>query len=258
MNAALLLLAWVVLVAWPASTLLARVSFDRAPAVGVAIWQGLSVSVVAGLLLGSAALAAGSDPLSHGIANLLETCELLVQSGYGAPGGIIGPVAGTILSLGLLVSLTWSVTRTAVAGHRRRRAWRTALQLVADRDPVTGAMVLFHPQPTAYCVPGQRGTVVVTTAAVDALTAAELRAVIDHERSHLRHHHHLVVTAAATLADALPFLPILKHAHSEIRRLVELMADDRAVAERDRSVLAAALVRICTAGPDAVTTSTLR
>lgn len=245
MSAALLLLGWVALMAWPGSAWLARHSFHDAPAVGVAVWQGISASVVAGLVLGGLALAAGSDPLSHGLARLLETCELLVKSGYEAPGGTAASSIGAVLVVVVLGRLSWSAARTVVDGARRRRAWRLGLALVADTDPATGALVVPHSQPTAYCVPGHRGTVVVTSAARDALTAAQLRAVVDHERSHLHQHHHVVVTAAAVLLDALPFLPVLRHAHRELQRLVELMADDRAATTSDRSVLAAAIGRVC-------------
>ncbi len=249
MTAAVLLLAWVVLAAWPGSAWLSRRSFDRAPALGVAIWQLLSASAVIALVLAGAALAAGTDPLSHALARVLETCELLVKAEYSAPGGVAGPVIGTSVVVLVLARVGLAVVATVREGRRRRRAWRMGLSLVAVHDPSADVFVLPHPEPAAYCVPGGRGTVVITTAAVRALSPGQLRAVLDHERSHLRYHHHVVVTAASVLAQALPFLPVLDRAHHQLQRLVELMADDRAATAQGRQVVAAAIDRVCSPDP---------
>ena len=85
-----------------------------------------------------------------------------------------------------------------------------------------------HPAAVAYCLPGRVGTIVLTTAALAALDDAELAAVLAHERAHLRGRHHLVLAAASALAQTLPFLPGLCTAQTELARLLEMIADDKA------------------------------
>jgi len=71
-------------------------------------------------------------------------------------------------------------------------------------------------------------TVVLTSAAVAALSDDELGAVLDHERAHLRGRHHLAVAAAAALVATMPILPLFRWARTELACLLEMIADDDA------------------------------
>ena len=65
-----------------------------------------------------------------------------------------------------------------------------------------------HSQPAAYCVAGRQPTVILTTAAVQALDPGQLDAVLAHERAHLAgRHHRLLALTPAVLALALGRLP---------------------------------------------------
>jgi beta-lactamase regulating signal transducer with metallopeptidase domain len=99
-----------------------------------------------------------------------------------------------------------------------------------------------HAQPAAYCVAGRQPTVILTTGAVQALDAAQLDAVLAHERAHLTGRHHRLLALARIGREVLPFLPLMRDAEEQVARLVELHADDAASRARDPRLLATALV----------------
>jgi hypothetical protein len=68
--------------------------------------------------------------------------------------------------------------------------------------------------------------------------------VLAHERAHQRGHHHLLILLAAALHRALPGPRLLGYADGEVRRLVELIADDAAARDHGRLTVAAALAVI--------------
>jgi Zn-dependent protease with chaperone function len=83
-----------------------------------------------------------------------------------------------------------------------------------------GATVVNSPIPAAYVVPGRTARVVVSTASVDALTPAQLLAVLAHERAHAAGRHHLLADVDRLLHAAFPHASVLAHAHAQIERLV--------------------------------------
>jgi len=149
------------------------------------------------------------------------------------------------------------VARTAVAAVTHLRAVRRhalqhveAARLVGHREPTLGAVLVDHAQPAAYCVAGPHPTVILTTAALQALDPAQVDAVLAHERAHLASHHHRVLAIARIGRQVLPFLPLMRDADTQITRLVEMHADDAATTGRDTGPLATALVVLATAsGP---------
>jgi Zn-dependent protease with chaperone function len=100
------------------------------------------------------------------------------------------------------------------------------------------------------CVAGRQPTVILTTAAVQALDPGQLDAVLAHERAHLTGRHHRLLALARIGREVLPFLPLMRDAEQQVTRLVELHADDAATRARDPRLLATALVVLATAaGP---------
>jgi hypothetical protein len=102
--------------------------------------------------------------------------------------------------------------------------------------------------PAAYCLPCGRHRVVITTSALSRLSPGQLRAVLAHERAHLRGHHHLMLAAAAALARAFPAIPLLARASAELAVLAEMTADDHDPRRHGAADLAAALVTLAGAG----------
>ena len=99
-----------------------------------------------------------------------------------------------------------------------------------------------------YCLPGRRHRTVITRAALGNLDDRQLRAVLAHERAHLRERHDLVLLFSAAIAAAFPFLRIFRTATTETTRLVELRADDIASVKTDRLTLAEALLLVTSGG----------
>ena len=135
----------------------------------------------------------------------------------------------------------------AVRQHAVRHA-QTA-RLVGHPEPALGAVLVDHDQPVAYCIAGPHPTVILTTAALQALDPDQLDAVLAHERAHLASHHHRLLATARIGRQILPFLPLMRDADTQITRLVEMHADDAATADRDTRPLATALVVLAAAGP---------
>ena len=96
--------------------------------------------------------------------------------------------------------------------------------------------------PHAYAVPGfaSRGAVVVSSGMLALLDHDERAAVLEHERSHLRHRHalfELIVRVSAALN------PLIVGLRRDVRFAVERWADEDSAAATDRPVAASALAR---------------
>jgi hypothetical protein len=123
------------------------------------------------------------------------------------------------------------------------------LAVLGRPDPGWNIVIVDHDVPAAYCVPGTRRRIVVTSGALMALDDEQLRAVLAHERAHLRGRHDLVIAGAVALARAFPRVGFFHTAHVEVVRLVELLADDAAVRGSDRLTVADALLAVGGGGP---------
>jgi Zn-dependent protease with chaperone function len=221
---------------------------SRAPRLGIAMWQVLAWSVVAAWIGGGLALAQVGSPLD-GVERLVESCWSALHGQ--APSEV---VSSATRAVGLaIVTLTagrvlWSVGRGAVVTLARRRRHVDAVRLVGRRSPGVPALVVDHDRPVAYCVPGRDGQVVLSSAALAALTTDQLGAVLEHEWAHLRGRHHLAVLWARALERAFPRVRLFRTAAREIGVLLEMCADDAAARRWGRSAVASAL-RSLSSGP---------
>ena len=220
--------------AGPAPALLARANWPmRAPRAAVTLWQAIAAAAVLSAFSVGPALAArmfvpGSTP--------------------GLP-----LVAGSVLALALTLvvgaRLGVSVVRVAVGTRRRRAHHRTVVDLLGEsRRQLAGVRVLDVDEPLAYCLPGIRSRVVLSRGTLNTLDAAELTAILRHERAHLRARHDLVLEAFLMAHNAFPRLVRSAGALGAVRLLVELLADDAAARAAGRKPLARALVT-CACGP---------
>jgi Zn-dependent protease with chaperone function len=220
----------------------------RAPLLGIVICLAAAWSVVAALGLAGLTLAVHATALGDGLSHLIGACVLRLRDAYATPGG--ATVAGLGLTLaGALLART-AVTAATHLRAVRRQAVRHAqtARLVGRPDPDLGATLVDHAQPAAYCVAGPHPTVIVTTAALQALDPDQVDAVLAHERAHLASHHHRLLAIARIGRQVLPFLPLMRVADMQITRLVEMHADDAATAHRNTGPLATALVVLAAAG----------
>jgi Zn-dependent protease with chaperone function len=233
--------------------MLARAGWPvRAPLLAIVTYLAAAWSVLAALALAGLTLAVHATALGGALSQLIGACVLRLRATYATPGGMAAAGAGLVLTGTIAV-------RTAVTAARhlrltRQQALRHAqtARLVGRPEPGLGAVLVEHSQPAAYCVAGRHPTVILTTAAVRILAPGQLEAVMAHERAHLTWRHHRLVAMARISRRALPFLPLMRDAETQVERLVELHADDAAAQARDPDSLATALVVMAAAGAAAL------
>lgn len=138
--------------------------------------------------------------------------------------------------------------------HRlRRRLERHAtpptepLRAVADELDIAGRVRLIATQEhVAITVGLWRPYIVLSDGLVTELRREQLRAVLTHERAHLRRRDPLRLLATRVLAAQLWFVPLAVDLRAHARRGYELGADRDAVDTCGRSAVAAALLRVGT------------
>jgi beta-lactamase regulating signal transducer with metallopeptidase domain len=162
--------------------------------------------------------------------------------------------AGVVLAAGLSLALIAACGARLARGIprlwraiRHRRRHRQMLHVIArEHDRHADVLVLDHPVPVAYCVPSRHRSIVVTTGAQDRLSAAQLRAVLAHERAHLRQRHHGLLLLLDLANALLPWLPTIRRARTTLPLLLEAAADDAAARTCGRGALAGALRELAT------------
>lgn len=149
-------------------------------------------------------------------------------------------VGAGLAAVVLLASAGVHLVRVLLGG-RRTAAAAAALPVVGDLVVIDDGAL--H----AYAVPGRVGRVVVSTGLLRQLSAPQRRAVLAHERAHLRHRHYLYAQLVRLAAAANPLLRPVVHA---VDLTIERWADAVAVKEvGDAVTVAHALGRVALAQP---------
>jgi Zn-dependent protease with chaperone function len=212
----------------------------RRPRLLLAVWLGV-------FLLGAAAIA-GSVLWSVMLAIAAHTAP--VDAGW-----LAGLVAwGALTITGATAALVLTRAEPLTAG--REAAARDLDVLAAactDRSERIGAVqVLFvrAERPIAFSSTGDGGRIVVTSALADALTRAQLRAVLEHERAHLTSHHDGLLRIARLNRACVPVLFGARAFDQAVHLLIELAADDAAARICGAATLAGALRRTAELEPN--------
>ena len=246
MRAALLLFGYAAALSVAGARWLPGASWPRrAPRAGIAVWQALTVTVVASVVLAGLALAVPSARVGAHSEGLLQACLMVLHARYATPQGAAAGATGAVLVLAVGGRVVWCATRAVAAAARRRARHGEALTLVARPGPAPGVLLLDDDRPAVYCLPGPR-RIVLTTGALRRLDDRQLGAVLAHERAHLTGRHHLALAFAAALASAFP-LRVFTAAADQVGRLVEMAADDSATRRSHRLDLAGALLALAAA-----------
>ena len=232
----------------PTGPLLARARWtDRAPRAAVALWQAIGVSgALAAIGFG---LAVTVLPAHAGMRGGIDRLVHQAAAGHPLQGlGISGAVGLTLASdvcIVLMIGLVTTGLRTTIDRSRHRQL----LDLVSHSvELVPNVDVLEDPRVTAYCLPGIRPRIVVSTGALNLLGRQEMGAVVAHERGHAHGRHGVVMLPFAAMDSLLRWLPYARHARSQVALLLEMAADDFAVRSAQPKVLANALIDMSTSG----------
>ena len=156
-----------------------------------------------------------------------------------------------VVAAGLLAGI-WSLRRQLLA-NRRLRQRVEALRLapsprlrdiaqrvgLADRTDLVDAA-----EPFSFTYGLGEPRVVVSLGLATSLSDAELEAVLEHERYHVRHHDPSKAFATGLLAPTLFFLPALRGLRTRYIAARELAADRRALRKHGRQPLAGALYKV--------------
>lgn len=216
--------------------------FDRAPRWGIACWLTAAWSAAAAIAAAPVVLALHLPGVGHDVADLVSACPHLLTTSR-TPVERLATLAAVAGVVGLPLWIVARVATTQLAAARHRRAHCSGARVAAvSVDGVT--LTLDHALPAIYCVPGARPAIVITTAARERLSAAQLAAVHAHERAHLAGHHHLASGLIDGLVRALPWLTVIRTARAHVHRLIELAADDVAARGHRRDTLADALAAV--------------
>jgi len=254
--AAVLVLAAVAVGTIPAAAALLSARWPyRSPAAALLLWQALGLSwglAAVGALAGLGARQAGWGVAGGALTGAAGAARAAVLGSCPAMLAAIARLIFLAAAAALLALLCWVLLAASAAVLLARRRHRALLRLLAHGDPkVPGALVVDSPAAAAYCVPGLRSAIVVSAGTLDLLDAAELAAVLAHERAHLRERHDLVLLPFSALNRALPRCRLVRQAYGSVALLVEMLADDRALRHRPARELATALIRVgvSSAGP---------
>lgn len=242
-----LLLALAALTGWLAPAGLSRLpGLARLPRVAVAVWMAVIVGMSAAVV---GASVAATLPLVHDVGGLQEfvhRCPQWLAAVLAHRSALLLAAVGAILTVTLLTSAAWSLTCQL---RQLREDGRQHLGvLIAARQAQNKLAVVPDARPAAWSLAAGKGHVVVTSAAVDALTTEELAAVVAHEYAHLRGRHHLLVALIRAAQQALP-CALTRTAALQVSELLEMRADDVAVARSGRAAVAGALLRLSAAAP---------
>ena len=228
------------LLAWPVPALLARAGWPRRdPLVALVCWQ--AVGLAGGLSMIGALLVHGLAPWGHSLPEAAWSVATAQPAGAPVRGDHwVALTLAAVLASELVGVLLLSWVRTA----RTRRRHRELLELVVQPSAeLPDTRLLEHPAPVAFCIPGARPLLVLSSGMVAELDGEQLAAVVAHERAHLREHHHLLLLPFVAWEAALPVLPAAARAHASVRELVEMRADDVALASLSGSIPRRTLAR---------------
>ncbi|WP_219415223.1 M56 family metallopeptidase [Pseudonocardia nigra] len=252
---ALGLLVLGLLLAEPVSRALSAAHWPARDPVGALLfWQ--AVGLAGGLALLGSGVVYGLAPLGPTLSDAVPNAvDALAEGELGLRLGLTHVLA-LLAALALALRLVGVLVAVTVRTLRARRRHRDLLDLLGTPWPAApGARVLDHPVPVAYCLPGLRSRLVLSAGVLDALDPPGVRAVLAHERTHLRERHDLVVLPFVAWGATAPFVRGMVCAQLAVAALIEMRADDVAASRVEPAQLTGALRAMGGAAPAAALSS---
>ncbi|SMQ71205.1 Peptidase family M48 [Plantibacter sp. VKM Ac-1784] len=212
----------------------------RRPGLALILWHGAFLSGIAAAIVSmvvAVALAVGVNGMVPTMRTDAFGPTVIVVSAWLAL-AIVGGLSALVLAraeplLELDREAEKSFADLLDSGFARsERVGRLTIRFIASSLPI------------ACTSPGRRAEVIVSTRLQDELSAGELRAVIEHERAHLRHRHALVKRLALINSACLPGVLGATEFKRATDLLIELIADDSAARVCGHHQVSMALARI--------------
>lgn len=237
---------------------------SRFPGTALLLWHSCAVTFIGSLAAAPILLA--HDVLEQSLLWLTQAEKSALHLAYAGDREInpLWNVGALVVPLGLAAwAVIWALQRTA-AEHRRLPHRQLRGQHLAARGH-TDVVVVPDPRRLAYCLPRRpgrgrapdlrRAKIVVSEAAWRALSRDELDAAVAHELAHLRRRHHSTVMFAQAVTATFGWTRALESYVDQVRRLVELEADDDAATTHGARTVARALLAL--SGPQPGRTAAL-
>src|SRR5215470_4372292 len=216
----------------------------RSPRLAMTLWLVLPASWLAAIVL---SILAATAPVPLTWPGPPRGGRALL-AGQAVPGGRAIAIAGLLVAAAVVLRAAGCVACELGRGRRDRREHAALVGATGRPGDQPDVAIVDHDAPVVYCLPRGRYQIVISAGALAALTPEQLRAVLAHERAHLRRRHHVILALATALARAFPRVPLLSQAQPQLAVLAEMAADDAAIRRHRRDDLAAALVVLATAG----------
>ena len=232
-------------VAWAAPLALNRVAAERHDALaGVIGWIVTIVGVVSTFAVGSVLLLLPGHRHEGALGDLGHDCWDLVGHHMSHRLQVLIGAAGVAAMVILLIRFARASSISLRSRRRDHGAHADLMGVIKPSDAgEPGVLWLDDPAPFAYSLRG-RPPLVVASTGLRALPMAQQDAVMRHEVAHLRGRHHLLVALTQDLSEALPIVPLFRHAPAAMRQLVELAADAAAASAFGRPAVRAALLAV--------------
>ncbi|GAA3390353.1 M56 family metallopeptidase [Cryptosporangium minutisporangium] len=228
-------------VAWAAPRALPRARWvERAPRLGIAAWCAVLLAVTTSLVA-AAALIVCSPIADTALCMAWQWCMRAAHGEFGWTGRAVA-TAATAAATVIAARLVCCGLRMARARAGQRRRHAQLVRLAGRSSTALGATVVECAEPAAYVASGTAHQVVVTSGALELLSAEQLAAVLAHERAHVVGRHALLLAGVRLLQLAFPRVGLFAAAHGQLSRLAELRADEVAAAHHEPLALARALV----------------
>lgn len=196
------------------------------------------------------ALAAGALLLSVAIAATIVAVRAHT-SGFGAVAAGLFAWCGLAVAGGVGALLLTTAEPLSDAARRADAAVTLLVARSAGRPRRVGAHeVVSLPVDVPLACATPDGRIVVSTVVEAAMSPQCLRAVVEHERAHVRGRHELIRRIAAVNAAAFPGLRTAQDLRRTVALLVELVADDAAARVCGPATVCNALVAMDALDPD--------
>lgn len=255
MTAAAGLVIYAAALTWWFPPLLQRVTgHGCVPRLSMLAWLAtLAMALTAWVLaVAAAAMAVLGAFLDGTVLTLcLDLLGFLYEPSFPAPGI---PAVLTALAVGITGVTTVRVVNAYRRLHHISGEHARSVRIVGSPTDRSDVVIVQSNRPAAYCVAGRPPTIVVTTAAVRALTDRQFAAVLAHESAHLQGCHHQILMGLRALALTVPRLPLFAAAAAAAQQLLEMCADDNAARHHGIRPLVEGLAALagCPAQPTAL------